>query len=291
MAQSGNPPQPPPDDRPRRDPSLPGRLIGAGAKGAQRVARATGVEDTVEAVTEEAIVRAIESEAVERAIVRLIDSQMVDRVWLRFLDSDELQQIVERVAQSPEVRDALAAQSVGFISDIGRQIGEVTRAIDDAIQRVIFRLLRRQPRERRAEQAGFVTRVVALGIDAALLSAGFFLVSTIVAFVGQALFGSADQASTRALVIGTALWFVLGGLYLQTFWALAGQTAGMRFIGIGIVGGGLGLRRAIRRLFGFALAALPFGAGFLGVLFRRDRRGLHDRIGETEVVYEDDMRR
>ena len=124
MAQSASPP---PDDPPRRDPSLPGRLIGAGARGAQRVARATGVENTVETVTEEAIVRAIESEAVERALIRLIDSKVVDRVWLRFLDSDELQQIVERVANSPEVRDALTAQSVGFVSDIGRQISEAAR--------------------------------------------------------------------------------------------------------------------------------------------------------------------
>jgi uncharacterized RDD family membrane protein YckC len=236
-------------------------------------------------VTEEAIVRAIESEAVERALVRLIDSKVVDRVWLRFLDSDELQQIVERVANSPEVRDALTAQSVGFISDVGRQIGAATRQIDDALQRVIFWVLRRRPRERRAEQAGFVTRVVALGIDAGLLSAGFFVVSTFVAFIGSALFGSADQASTPALVIGTALWFALGGLYLQTFWALAGQTPGMRFIGIGLDEGAIGLRRAIRRLFGFALAAIPLGAGFLGVLFRRNRRGLHDRIGGTEVLY------
>ncbi len=288
MAQ-GPPPPPPPDEPPRRDPSLPARVLGAGARGAQRVARATGVEETVETVTEEAIVRAIESEAVERALVRLIDSQMVDRVWLRFLDSDELQQIVARVAQSPEVRDALAAQSVGFVQDIGRRVGEVTRDIDDAVQRVIWRVLRRRPRERRAEQAGFITRVVALGIDAALLSAGFFLATTIVAFVGQALFGSQDQASTQALVVGTALWFWLGGLYLLLFWALAGQTPGMRFLGIRLEArgepGGLGLRRAIRRLFGFALAAIPFGIGFLGVLLGTRRRGWHDRIARTEVRY------
>src|SRR4029453_5004298 len=63
---------------------------------------------------------------------------------------------------------------------------------------------------------------------------------------------------------GAALWFWLAGLYLLSFWALAGQTPGMRFLGIALDGGGLGLRRAIRRLFGFALATIPFGAGFLG---------------------------
>jgi uncharacterized RDD family membrane protein YckC len=290
------PPPPPPEGRgeptqpERRDPSIPARLLGTAAGGAQRVARATGVERTVETVAEEAIVRAIESEAVERALIRLIDSAPVDRVWDRFLDSDELERIVERVAQSDEVRNALAAQSVGFVGDIGRRIGVAARTIDDALQRAIWRLFRRAPREGRAEQAGFVTRVVALGVDAALLSGAFFLVSTIVAFVVSTLFGAHHQASTNALVVGGALWFLLGGLYLLTFWALAGETPGMRFLGIRMRAGdteGLGLRRAIRRLFGFALSAIPFGAGFLPVLFGRPRRGLHDRIAGTEVTYDE----
>jgi uncharacterized RDD family membrane protein YckC len=265
-------------------------LLGAGGRGAQRVARVTGVERTVESVTEEAIVRAVESEAVERAVIRLIDSAMVDRVWDRFLDSEELEQIVARVAESQEVRDALASQSVGFVGDLGRRAGEALRTVDDTLQTFIWRVLRRPRREGRAEEAGFVTRVVALTLDATLLSTAFFLASTIVAFIGTTFFGAHHQASAGALVIGGALWFLLAGLYLVTFWALGGETPGMRFLGIRMRGAdtaGLGLGRAVRRLFGFALSAIPFGAGFLPVLFGRNRRGLHDRIANTEVLYEE----
>ena len=45
------------------------------------------------------------------------------------------------------------------------------------------------------------------------------------------------------------------------------------------------LRIAMRRLLGLALAAIPLGLGFLGILFSDRRRGLEDVIGHTEVRY------
>ena len=47
----------------------------------------------------------------------------------------------------------------------------------------------------------------------------------------------------------------------------------------------LGARVAFRRLLGTTLAAIPLGAGFLGVLFSERRRGLQDRIAGTDVLY------
>jgi hypothetical protein len=46
-------------------------------------------------------------------------------------------------------------------------------------------------------------------------------------------------------------------------------------------------RRAWRRLVGGALAAIPLGLGFVGVLTRDDRRGWHDRRAGTDVVVVD----
>ena len=80
---------------------------------------------------------------------------------------------------------------------------------------------------------------------------------------------------------------IFGGLYLLTFWSLAGQTPGMRFLSIRIEHEGsprLGPRRACRRLVGAVLAAIPFGLGFLGVITRDDQRGFHDRRADTDVV-------
>ena len=129
------------------------RLLGAGVRGVREVGKATGVDRAVQAAAEEAMVAAVESEAVERALVRVlkgpvveeavngalesetvkqalidaIDSDMIDEVWLRFLASDETQRLVERIAEAPEIRAAISAQSVGFIEDIGHTIGDGTQ--------------------------------------------------------------------------------------------------------------------------------------------------------------------
>ena len=96
--------------------------------------RRPGIDEAVERTTEEAIVRALESPAVERAIIRVLesdaaqeslertlsspaveraadqvlDSELVDHVWDRLLASDEVQKLVERIAEAPEVRAAIA---------------------------------------------------------------------------------------------------------------------------------------------------------------------------------------
>ena len=51
------------------------------------MAQATGIERTVEAVTEEAIVRAIESPAVERALARVLKGPVVEEAMQDAIDS------------------------------------------------------------------------------------------------------------------------------------------------------------------------------------------------------------
>ena len=45
-------------------------------------------------------------------------------------------------------------------------------------------------------------------------------------------------------------------------------------------------RRAILRLIGLTLAAIPLCAGFLPILLNDRRRGFQDWLGRTVVVYE-----
>jgi hypothetical protein len=42
----------------------------------------------------------------------------------------------------------------------------------------------------------------------------------------------------------------------------------------------------LRRLVGLFLAAIPFGLGFLGILFDERRRGWQDRFAGVDVLYE-----
>jgi uncharacterized RDD family membrane protein YckC len=298
---------PPEGERPRGREPLPARVLGAGARGARAVAGAAGLDTVAERTTEEAIVRALESPAVERAIFRVLeseeaqealaralaspaveraalqvlDSELVDRVWDRLLASDEIQKTIERIAEAPEIRSAIASQGFGLLDDIGRQARQIAGRFDDALERVVRRIIGR-PRTEPTRNVGLVTRVLAFVIDAAILNGVFLVLAAVVAD----LFGS-DGVSGTGIVFGIGAWIIAGSAYLLTFWSLAGQTPGMRVLSIRIEADGsrrLGLRTAGRRYVAAVLAAIPLGLGFLGVITRDDRRGFHDRRAGTDVV-------
>lgn len=292
------------------------RLLGAGVNSVRSVGRATGIEQAVEAAAEEAMVAAVESQAVERALVRVLqgplveeavrgaveseavkqaliealDSEMVDEVWRRLLASEEAQQLVERIAEAPELRAAISAQSVGFVTDIGHKIGDTTRRLDDRVENGARRIAFRKRRTEPTARAGALTRGLALGLDALIVNLVFSGMAAIVALIGSFFSGDSSGVSGLALALGSATWMALGALYLVAFWSLAGQTPAMRFFGIRLAvdaGGGLPLRRSVRRLIGLGLAIVPFGLGLLGVLFDERRRGWQDRFAGVDVLYEE----
>jgi len=53
-------------------------------------------------------------------------------------------------------------------------------------------------------------------------------------------------------------------------------------------GNRISVSRATKRFVGKILAALPFFAGFLPVIFSRKKRGIHDKIAKTLVVVRED---
>jgi uncharacterized RDD family membrane protein YckC len=297
---------------PDRKRSLPSLVVRSGARTAERFARATRIDDAVEVVAEETIVRAVESEAVERAFDRILagplvedaveralssanveralrqalDSEMVDRLWRQLLKSDEVQQLFERIGEAPELRAAIAAQSAGLLHDVGVGARRLARRADDlaeaVVRRVLFRSRRRQP----SPHAGLASRALAFALDASIINVSFLALSGLVAFLVSVLADLGD-ASTGVLVAGAGVWLAAGGLYLVSFWALAGQTPGMRFVGLQLDsrhGRRIGVKGAIRRLLGLVLAIVPLGIGLLAVA-NPERRGWQDRIAQTDVVY------
>jgi uncharacterized RDD family membrane protein YckC len=295
------------------------RLLGAGVRSARSVTKAAGIDRAVETAAEEAMVAAVESEAVEKAIARVLqgpaveeamnnalesdavkqaliealDSELVDEVWRRLLASDEAQRLVERIAEAPEIRAAISAQSMGLIEDVGHTIGNGTRRLDGTLERVVRRVFFRRRRSEPTDRAGAVTRGFAFGLDALFINLGFSGIAAVAALIASAFTGNGNGVSDFALALGTAAWLTLGSLYLVGFWSLAGQTPGMRFLGIRLDVEDRGLRfgRSVRRLIGTALAAIPFGLGFLGIFFDERRRAWDDRLSGVDVVYEGNERR
>jgi uncharacterized RDD family membrane protein YckC len=292
---------------------LSARLLGVGVRGARSVGKATGMDRAVEVATEEAIVGAIESAAVERAIARVLngpaveeavekaieseavkralieamDSELVDEVWRKLLASEEAQQLVERIAGAPELRAAISAQGAGLLEDIGRTIGKIARDLDNSFERIVRRIFFRKPRPAPTTSAGFVSRALAFVVDGVFVNLGFTALVALVTLVDNAFGGTSGGASSFAIAIGSTTWVLMGSFYLVVFWALAGQTPGMRFVGIRLDGGRLPLRRGLKRLLGLYLSVVTFGIGFLGIIFRQNRRGWEDRFCGVGVLYDE----
>ena len=304
------------EERPEADGSRPGvpiggRLLEGGARGVGRLAGATGLDRTVEIAAEEAIVRALESAAVERAIARLVadgileraieeaidpdkvedavrralETEVSDRIWEDILASDKAQMLVERIAEAPEVRVALASQGVGLISDLGRQISRAASYVDEHIEHLARRIFRRPQRAEPTERVGLVGRGVALATDAGILAAGFALFTAMLSGAWQLI--SDERIPAWFAGILSLAGFVTVGIYFVGFWAFEGQTPGMRFTGIQLEHEGtpeIGVKRAFRRLWATVLAVIPFGLGLVPILFRDNRSGFPDRVSGTEMV-------
>ena len=225
-------------------------------RGARTVTRAAGIDRAVEVAAEEAIVAAVESEAVERALARVLegpvveeavegalesdavkraliealDSELVDEVWRRLLASEEAQQLVERIAEAPELRAAISAQGVGLIGDIGRTIGRAARRLDDTLERSCggsssASAAPSRPTTPARSAARWRSRSTAPSSTSSSPA-----LAAIAALIDSAFSGNGDGVSGLALALGTAAWLALGALYLVAFWCLAGQTPGMRFV-------------------------------------------------------------
>jgi uncharacterized RDD family membrane protein YckC len=134
--------------------------------------------------------------------------------------------------------------------------------------------------------AGIATRAIGLAIDVAIAQVIVFAGGAVLALVASLVDMNLDSGPAAALA--AVAWFVVVGFYFVLFWSTAGQTPGMRVMGLRVRtydGRRPGLARSFLRLFGLGLSIIPLFAGFLPVLVDDRRRGLLDMIAGTVVVY------
>ena len=87
-----------------------------------------------------------------------------------------------------------------------------------------------------------------------------------------------------------AWWTLAVGGYFVVFWSGAGQTPAMRLMRMRVVGreeAPPSFGRAALRFLGLLLAIAPLFAGLLPILVDGRRRGLHDYLGRTVVIFTD----
>jgi uncharacterized RDD family membrane protein YckC len=139
----------------------------------------------------------------------------------------------------------------------------------------------------RGQPAGFASRFIAFIFDCVVSIGIFMLVLSAASFAASVLTGSSIRYSRGNTWVVIA-FFAWEFFYYAYFWTASGKTPGMVLLGVQVIGedgARAGTRRGLIRTLAFPLSFILLGLGFVSILFRRDRRALHDLIADTAVVY------
>jgi uncharacterized RDD family membrane protein YckC len=283
-------------------------------------ARATGA--VVDVVDPDVVVSKIDVDAfMERVDVNalldrvdinaLLDRVDVDRLMARvdieaIVDRIDVKEVVARSGIPDVVMESTGALA-GSVLDVFRR---TLVAVDSVLGRFFYRLTGRNPSDRpvappdletetglgekgrgrvTGHYAGPVTRLTAFAADIFIVWALFALMVLGISFVIE-LFSSVDLAESIEQhvsgILAISLWSFV---YFWFSWAVAGKTLGMGLLGLRVVsreGGPVTGRGALVRILVFPFSFLLLGLGFLGILFSRERRALHDAAAGTAVTYD-----
>lgn len=146
----------------------------------------------------------------------------------------------------------------------------------------------------RGQYAGFVSRLVAYAIDLALVTVSLIILGWLARTTTELLRLPELLSPQAGLLLGGAIAALLVVCYYTVLWAVTGQTVGKMIMGLRVVSADgkshLSFKRSLVRFFGYVVSAVPLFAGFLWILIDNDRRGWHDRIANTHVIYHWDAR-
>jgi uncharacterized RDD family membrane protein YckC len=233
-------------------------------------------------VVERVVHELVASGELERMLETTLASPQSQELVDRVLASPAMGQALERVLSGPEVRAALTSQTTSFA-------GEVTSGARRGATGLDSRLWLGGSRSPASPFAGVASRGVALVVDAFAVMVGTAVVGGAAALVGAVVGGVRPEWLAQTLLSLATVAIAVG--YFYFFWRTAGQTPGMRLMGVRVLSarkdGRLTRLQAIVRTIGLALAIIPCFLGFVPALFDRRRRALPDYLAGTEVVYDD----
>ena len=224
------------------------------------------------------------------------------------------------------IESIVANQSTSIIGSILEEVRQRFLTIDTLLERPFRRLFGRARREttlpeptfrpayvarrqtlykgrsleptRAGYPAGFATRLAAFTIDMLII---FLAYTVATAFVTGTLTLFGLDALVTQLLSQSPLWQAAGATLIAIVgmsvvvgygvfsWYLTGETLGDAIMGVQIVNGNgdrLSLGRAVRRIIGAFISALPLFLGFFWVLWDDRRQGWLDKIAGSHAVYD-----
>jgi len=230
-------------------------------------------------IVERVVHELVASGELERMLETTLASPESQAMVDRMLASPAMKQSLERVLAGPEVRAALKSQSAGLADEVMSGARETASGLDSRLA------LRESPRP----FAGVASRGVALVVDALVVVVATAVVGGAAGLVGAVVGGIRPDWLAQALLSLAAVVIAVG--YFVVFWHTAGQTLGMRLMGVRVLSSRgrdrLTAWQALVRTVGLALAIIPCFLGFVPALFDRRRRALPDYLAGTVVVYDD----
>ena len=134
--------------------------------------------------------------------------------------------------------------------------------------------------------AGVATRALALAVDVAIVHVIVFAGGAVLALVAS-LVGDV-RLDTLGRIFAACAWLGVVASYFVLFWTGAGQTPGMRIMGVRLItydGRLPSVARSLVRLLGLGLAIIPLFLGFVPALVDGRRRALPDFLAGTLVLY------
>lgn len=138
---------------------------------------------------------------------------------------------------------------------------------------------------RKAQAPGIIRRLAAMLYDLVLLFGMLMIAVTLVVVPYDLVFGAPFPHEKAFYTLGLQLYLLaVVCLFFGFFWTRGGQTLGMRSWHFRMMredGSTLRWRDAWLRLAWGTLCLAPAGAGFLWMLFDRDRLTCYDRLSRT----------
>jgi uncharacterized RDD family membrane protein YckC len=235
-------------------------------------------------VVERVVHELVASGELDRMLESTLASPQSQELVDRLLASPEMSQALERVLSGPEVRAALTSHTTGFAHEIVSGTRRSATSLDS-------QLSTRGRRSPASPFAGVASRGVALCVDAFLIVAATAVVGGAAALVAAVAGGLRPEWLAASLLSIATVAITLG--YFGLCWHTAGQTPGMRLMGVRVLSrrgdGRLTAWQAVVRTIGLVLAIIPCFLGFVPAFFDSRRRALPDYLAGTVVVYDENL--
>ena len=93
----------------------------------------------------------------------------------------------------------------------------------------------------------------------------------------------------KQIVTDSVIQFIVGTIFIMSFWFYKAATPGKMLLGIKIVDADSmeipSKGQLIKRYLGYIISTLPLCLGFITVAFNKKKQGWHDKLANTLVIY------